>query len=86
MPTGSRERTMADMTPPKACLIGRDSREGRHTILLVHRGVCLGLAILLKEVKDQNSADCMEQELPSGQEGLGDCIPSQRGSVKKGSK
>lgn len=65
MPTGSRERTMADMTPPKACLIGRDSREGRHTILLVHRGVCLGLAILLKEVKDQNSADCMEQELPS---------------------
>lgn len=53
------------MTPPNACLTGRDSHEGRHTILLVHRGVCLGLAILLKEVKDQNSADCMEQELSS---------------------
>lgn len=56
---------MADMTPPNACLIGRDSHEGRRTILLVHWGVCLGLAILLKEVKDQNSADCVEQKLPS---------------------
>ena len=56
---------MTDMPPPNACLIGRCSLERRHTILLIHRGIRLGLATLLKKVKDQNSADCVEQELPS---------------------
>lgn len=55
-----RQRTMTEMPPPNTYLVGGYGLKGRRTILLIHRSICLGLATLLKEVKDQNSEDCME--------------------------
>lgn len=39
--------------------------EGRRTVLLINRGVGLGLAALLAEVEGQESADHMTQEFAS---------------------
>lgn len=42
-------------------LAGRQGPEGTRTVLLIHRGVCLGLAALLVEEKGQKSADHVKQ-------------------------
>lgn len=44
--------------------MGRPWPKGRRTILLIHRGVGLGLAALLMELKDRKSADRVERGHP----------------------